>query len=478
MTALFGAILAVAMAMQPSAVEAATKKKQAQKTHVKAQTVAAGKHAAKKRGKKAPNAASLAALEARKSSILVDGRTGAVLYEDRADEPRYPASLTKMMTLYLTFDALKAGKLRLDQPVAVSAHAASQAPSSLQLQAGETIRVEDAILGTAIKSANDAAVVLAEAVGGSEEQFARMMTQRARQLGMTRTAFRNANGLPNPDQYTTARDLATLGIALYRDQRAYYHYFGYTEFTFRGRPVPGHNRITANYDGADGLKTGFIRASGFNLVSSAQRDGRRLVGVVLGGDSGALRDRQMAELLDRGFAGGDMMVAAAKPRGIVPALVTPAVAGDFGRSDEVAAAMQPVSLKLPAGSVSPALVQAIDSVPATTPRLRTVELRQPKAAAEPAPKAAKTAKPKGVKSAGVAIQVGAFSKKAQAQAQLAAATKIARKQTKGAAPAVVPDESGRLYRARLTGLSPADAKAACSALRRQNVSCSVLPAAS
>lgn len=239
----------------------------------------------------------------RTASILVDAASGAILHQANADALRYPASLTKIMTLYMVFDALDDGLLRLDQRIKTSPLAARQQPSKLGLAAGETIRVEDAILGLVTKSANDASVVLAEAVAGSEAEFALRMTAKARALGMTRTTFRNASGLPDRLQQTTARDMATLALAMLRDHKRRYGYFSRSEFTYDGAVHANHNRLLNAYEGMDGIKTGFINASGFNLVASATRDGRRLVGVVFGGNTAALRDREMVRLMDAGFNG-------------------------------------------------------------------------------------------------------------------------------------------------------------------------------
>ena len=236
------------------------------------------------------------------AAIVLDAETGRVLYESNADTLNYPASLTKMMTLYLVFEALEGGRLRLEQPLPVSRRAAGMPPSRLGLKAGSTIRVEDAILALVIKSANDIAVVLAEALGGSESAFATMMTRKARALGMERTTFRNASGLPNRGQLSSARDMATLSRALLHDYPARYRYFSTPRFIFAGRTYRNYNHLLSRYPGADGLKTGYTRASGFNLAASAVHDGRRLITVVFGGKTARWRDRHVAMLLDRGFA--------------------------------------------------------------------------------------------------------------------------------------------------------------------------------
>jgi D-alanyl-D-alanine carboxypeptidase len=231
------------------------------------------------------------------ASIVVDGNTGAVLEQSNPDASRHPASLTKVMTLYLLFERLDAGKLRLDTPLTVSAHAAEQAPTKLGLKPGETISVEDAIKGIVTRSANDAAVVIAENLAGSEEAFAKLMTQKARALGMSQTTYVNASGLPDDDQVTTARDQALLGRAIQDRFPRYYRFFSTTEFVFRGDTIRGHNHLLGEVPGVDGIKTGFTTASGFNLLTSVHRDGRYVVGVVLGGRSASERDAHMRALI-------------------------------------------------------------------------------------------------------------------------------------------------------------------------------------
>ncbi|HTV37373.1 MAG TPA: D-alanyl-D-alanine carboxypeptidase [Xanthobacteraceae bacterium] len=231
------------------------------------------------------------------ASIMVDGNTGAVLEESNPDAPRHPASLTKVMTLYLLFERLDAGKIRLDSPLQVSEHAAEQAPTKLGLKPGQTISVEDAIKGIVTRSANDAAVVIAENLGGSEQAFAKLMTQKARALGMSRTTYVNASGLPDDDQITTARDQALLGRAIQDRFPRYYRFFSTTSFVFRGETIRGHNHLLGSVPGVDGIKTGFTDASGFNLLTSVHRDGRYLVGVVLGGRSASERDAHMRALI-------------------------------------------------------------------------------------------------------------------------------------------------------------------------------------
>src|SRR6266851_3062879 len=231
------------------------------------------------------------------SSIIVDGNSGATLSANNPDASRHPASLTKIMTLYLLFERLDAGKMKLDTEMDVSAHASEQAPTKLGLRPGQTIRVEDAIKGLVTRSANDAAVVIAEAIGGDENDFAKLMTRKARSLGMTRTVYRNSSGLPDDEQVTTARDQSTLGRAIQERFPRYYRYFSTTAFNYHGHSIRNHNRLLGNVEGVDGIKTGYTRASGFNLVTSMRRGNRHLVGVVLGGRSGGSRDAIMRNLL-------------------------------------------------------------------------------------------------------------------------------------------------------------------------------------
>jgi D-alanyl-D-alanine carboxypeptidase len=231
------------------------------------------------------------------SSIIVDANSGATLSSNNPDASRHPASLTKIMTLYLLFERLESGKMKLDTEMPVSVRAAEQAPTKLGLRPGQTIRVEDAIKGLVTRSANDAAVVIAEAIAGDEDDFAVLMTRKARTLGMGKTVYRNASGLPDDDQITTARDQSTLGRAIQDRFPRYYRYFSTITFTFRGHSISNHNHLLGTVEGVDGIKTGYTRASGFNLVTSMRRGNRHLVGVVMGGRSGGSRDAIMRNLL-------------------------------------------------------------------------------------------------------------------------------------------------------------------------------------
>jgi D-alanyl-D-alanine carboxypeptidase len=255
--------------------------------------------------------------------VVIDANTGKTLYSEAADAQRFPASLTKMMTLYLIFERLNNGKLSKDTRISFSPRAAAAAPSKLGVKAGNSITVEQAILALVTKSANDVAIAVAEKIGGSESGFAEMMTRKARQLGMSRTTFRNASGLPNPKQMTTARDMARLGIALREHHPRYYAYFETRSFTFAGRRMGNHNKLLGRVDGVDGIKTGYTRASGFNLVTSAQDGKRSIVAVVMGGKSGGSRDARMRQLvatyLKKGSKTdqGDLVAAVESPAEVI-----------------------------------------------------------------------------------------------------------------------------------------------------------------
>jgi D-alanyl-D-alanine carboxypeptidase len=365
------------------------------------------------------------------AELLLDPATGAVLHAVNADVTTQPASLTKMMTLFLAFDALDKGDLTLDQLVPVSRRAQNMAPSKLGLVAGTTIRVEDAILGLVTRSANDAAVVLAEAIGGTEEQFAEMMTMKARMLGMRNTSFHNASGLPNSRQLTTARDIATLSQALIKGHTRHYPYFSRTSFTYNGAPVQSHNRLMSRYDGMDGIKTGFVNASGFNLAGTAVRNGRRLIAVVLGGRTSKERDNRVAALLDHGF-------------GVAP--LRPNVA-----TIEVAAAV-------------PAMRSAIKA--AAQP-----QVRQPKAVA----KTTDASKPReaAAKPGSWTIQIGAYKSQKAGQVGLDATGKIIPAQLKGAGSTVIKGRNGS-FQARFTGLTKTAAEQACSRLEAKGQDCLVM----
>lgn len=235
------------------------------------------------------------------ASIVVDLETGQVLHDRSADEPRHPASLTKVMTLYIVFDAIESGKLKLSDRMTVSKAAARAQPSKLGLKSGSTIKVEDAIRALVTKSANDVAIVIAEKLGGTEAKFVTKMNAKARELGMLNTTFRNASGLPDKKQVTTARDMAKLGEAIYMDHKNRYNYFSLASFTWGKRKYMNHNELLKRVDGVDGIKTGFTNASGYNLMASAERDGRRVIAIMLGGKTGRSRDAHVADLIEAAF---------------------------------------------------------------------------------------------------------------------------------------------------------------------------------
>ncbi|MDB5439663.1 MAG: peptidase [Caulobacteraceae bacterium] len=385
----------------------------------------------------AAQAASLRALDDTKyAAIVIDANSGEVLYSSRPDSPRYPASISKVMTLYLVFDALEKGTLKLDEMIPVSAHAAAQAPTKLGLKAGDRLTVDDAIRAMCTLSANDMAVAMAERIGGTEDRFANLMTVKAQQLGMTGSHFANANGLPDARQISTARDIALLSRSIMRDFPQYYGYFGIQEFTFRGRLISNHNHLLAKMPGVDGLKTGFTSASGYNLAASAVRDGHRLIAVVLGGSSTSARDANVEDLLMTGFDiesrrdSGERIALTQTlfeaPR--MSAAITPSLdQGDADEGDEAPARPAAIAAKRPA---APAVDQA---------------------------------------GGAWKVQVGAFKSRTLAQSQL---TTLAKRYDSlfGDAGTTV-SASGANYRAQFTGFSQGDAQAACSTLKAAKAPC-------
>jgi D-alanyl-D-alanine carboxypeptidase len=414
------------------------------------------------------------------AEIVIEASTGHVLSEKNADKRLYPASLTKMMTLYLTFDALEEGTLRKSQYVPVSRHAASQEPSSLGLQAGDTVRIEDCVLGIATKSANDCAVVLGETLGGSEEHFAQMMTIKARQLGMNNTHFVNASGLFRPNQFSSARDMAILAQALIHDHPRYYKYFSTESFTYQGNTYLNHNKLMSVYPGMDGLKTGYVYASGYNLAASAVRNGVRLIGVVFGGRTAQNRNRTMAQLLNAGFADGRVShVAAIQPRpqfsqndheehGVIPA--RPVVAAASPPEAEVAEAVPAASE--PSSEEGDAAITE-DQAEGDTAQQGKAFI----AAFQPRPLNVapldKTQQPKNIVVSSVAkpggnwaIQIGAYSSHDAGTKALQFARATLHGLVSGTdsiAPLMTP--RGMIYRARLSGLARNDAAQACQILK-------------
>jgi len=394
--------------------------------------------------------------EARVKSFVMDAETGEILYARRADQRHYPASLTKMMTLYLTFEAIEAGRLKLGDRLKVSRRAAGQTPSKIGLKRGRTIRVRDAILAVAVKSANDAATVLAEALGETEIEFALRMTDTAKSLGMKRTRFRNASGLPNRRQISTARDMAILGQRLMQDFPQHYHFFSARKFRWGKRTYTSHNKLLKNYRGADGLKTGYIRASGFNIATSAKRGDRRLIAVVLGERTSKLRNRKVARLLDVSFRraatrhtfAAKMAKRKTPPKPKTKPSLIARLADRMGlRSTEEKIKRgkpAPAQTKLSGGS-------GFLSLPTD-------------AGARPAP-----AEGQGW----WGIQVGAYNRYATAQNRVHRAAGALPKILMHARPSIdlVERKGKEVYRARLVGLRKDDARTACRILKLKSIKC-------
>ena len=394
--------------------------------------------------------------------------TGEVIYSANADASTYPASLAKMMTLYLTFEALEQGKLKLSQPLAITERAAAQPPSKLGLTPGQTLSVQDAILGLVTKSANDAAMVLSEGLGGTEEMFAQKMTAKARALGMTETTFRNSSGLYHGQQTTTARDMAKLGAALVRDFPKQYAYFSTPSFTFRGTTYTNHNGLLGRYAGVDGLKTGYIDASGFNLAASVQRGNLRLVGVVMGGKTAAARDKQMAGLFDVSFNRlATLQYPGAQPQ-TTPKLATTAPGAPVAR------AAVPAPAKAATTPTKPATA-AKAPTPTKVPDTQT-------AAKAPAPAPAAPVKPQvpavanatPAETAGWAIQAGAYKDLDSATKRLAQVTAIVAASLRSPASMVLPEATTGVHRVRIGQLSQTEARTACRLLEGRGMGCVVI----
>ena len=391
--------------------------------------------------------------EPKNTAIVMDARTGEVLYNLRGDSPRYPASVTKVMTLYLAFEALASGRLHLNDMVTVSPLAAAQPPTKLGLHAGETISVEDAMHAMAVHSANDMAVAIAEKVGGTEANFASMMTLKARQLGMTNTNYVNANGLPDNRQITTAHDLAILARAVLRDFPQYYSFFSQQEFTWRGRTYVNTNRLLGKMPGVDGLKTGFTNAAGFNLAASAVRDGNRLIAVVMGSSSGAARNADVEGLLLTGF---DVMERRARGERLLvtqnlfeqaqsACLSTAQYAHygpTFGQGDGDEDPIDVVLTRTTAHPASMTVSSSMAAARAILPEARTWW-----------------------------VQVGQFRSHRQAMSQVETVSRQFTRQFDDAEGSVVG--GGRAYRAKFSGFSEAAAKEACASVRSRGLPCEV-----
>jgi len=466
------------------------------------------------------------------ASIVVDGNTGQVLQASNPDAPRHPASLTKIMTLYLLFERLDAGKIKLDTSLKISAHAADQDPTKLDLKPGQTIPVEDAIKGIVTRSANDAAVVIAENLGGSEDEFAKLMTQKAHALGMSRTTYVNASGLPSDDQITTARDQALLGRAIQDRFPRYYKYFSLPAFVYHGIAIRNHDHLLGSVEGVDGIKTGFTRASGFNLVTSVHRDGRYVVAVVLGGHSAFQRDAHMRELIGAHIKEASLQRTApviaeqqaaprdeSQPAAVAKAAIvsradpTPTATvtthAAAGSNDPIQpllvktvsyriAPVQPAPLApMPALVAAPApqpeaprvVVASADTVPPVTipavksdpikPEAAKPDIAKPEVATA-APAHAEPAKAEPAKSepqiharGGWQIQIGAYPGEDEAKQHLSAAQSKVHDKLAAADPFTERVLKGdkALYRARFAGFDKTTADATCKQLKRNDFDC-------
>ncbi|RCS24352.1 D-alanyl-D-alanine carboxypeptidase [Phyllobacterium salinisoli] len=410
------------------------------------------------------------------AAIVVDANTGETLFSANADAGRYPASLTKMMTLYMLFEAMHAGRVNKNTPIPVSRYAASRPPTKIGVKAGQTIPAEVAILALITRSANDAATAIGEYLGGSEQRFAQMMTAKARRLGMRNTTFRNADGLPNSSQRSTARDMAILGIALREHFPREFAYFSTQSFDYKGRTIRGHNRLLGRIQGVDGIKTGYTRDSGYNLVSSVKLDGRKLVAVVMGGKSGAARDAHMASLISKYLPrasrrGGDALIAAREttPLAITPVDLpvaheapVPIARADMeegfgqGDTDEMVTALAAPAPR-PAAAVAAASIAPIPRAvphgvdPVTTSSART-----------------------GGDRGGWAVQIGSLPSSDQAQAMLAKAAAEAGSVLEAATARTetFQKNSTMFYRARFVGFETKTAAwNACAVLKKKNFGC-------
>jgi len=452
------------------------------------------------------------------AAIVVDGRSGRAIFAQNEHERRHPASVTKVMTLYLLFEQLEKGALRLDSPLMISGWAAEQAPTKLGLRPGSSIAVEDAIKAVVTKSANDIAVAIAENVGGDEASFARMMTAKAHALGMNDTHFANASGLPNSEQITTAHDLALLGRAIQERFPRYYRYFSTHSFAYRGEVMRNHNHLLDRVEGMDGIKTGYTRASGFNLLTSVRRGHRHIVAVVLGGRTAGARDSYMASLIERHInSSGDEHVARVEQD--APAFERtgakeskPAAEAREAEAEEAPAPEKPLAYDrapesnaktaLAEAKARPAFVSGIKSrVEAESAKRKAKAAAEERAAADGSTShaavkggrrdiAATTTTPSTLKrapaedpvikieaargaKAGWAIQLGAVDDVEKANALLARARSQDRQLPASARPYTEKVQKGHetLYRARFAGLAEESAAAACRSLKRSGFSC-------
>lgn len=422
----------------------------------------------------------------RYAAIVIDANTGKTLFASNADAKRYPASLTKMMTMYMLFEAMKSGRINKDTRIPISAYAAARPPTKIGFKPGQSIRVEDAILAMVTKSANDVATASGEFLGGSEERFAQMMTTKARRLGMSNTTFRNASGLPNMSQQTTARDMAILSIALRQHFPQEFSYFSRRNFVFRGQTINGHNRLLGRVEGVDGIKTGYTNASGYNLASSVNLDGRRLVAVVMGGNTGASRDAHMTQLI-RKYLPAATRGRASEPlvamRGEVPQVVA-SVDLPKARNAPVPVARQITEVadvindEAGEGDIDQPQVLAL-AAPTQRPAAMAAQ-----AAVRPTPKVAVPSAPahdidpvttaSAPANGGWAIQVGSLPSEGQARDMLAKASASVGGSLRSASPytETFTKGSSTFYRARFVGFSSKQAAwDACASLKKKNFGC-------
>jgi D-alanyl-D-alanine carboxypeptidase len=421
------------------------------------------------------------------AAIVVDAKTGEVLFEQSPDAHRYPASITKVMTMYLTFEALNDGRLSFDDRIVVSPHAAAQAPSKVGIRQGGTISVRDAMNAIAVKSANDMAVAMAEKLGGTEGHFAEMMTAKAKTLGMQNTQYVNASGLPDNRQLTTARDISILSRAVLRDFPQYYSFFSLRQFAWNGQVTRNHNHLLGQMPGVDGIKTGFTNASGFNLAASAMRDNRRLIAVVLGGSSTAARDNHVEDLLDAGFTvmkkreAGQLTTIAQNLHEPVPAgaVERPPVEQGDGDQPQMHIVVDGKAPAVKAKSAAPDCVMKKVRVHHKLVRRCVAPAVAKGKDADAAPKKGKAQTAKADAAGGAQtggdwqVQLGAYKNSAQARAQLA-------KMNAKFASALSASEGGHVehasgnYRVRFAGLSANEAKDACANIKAQGQVCMAL----
>jgi D-alanyl-D-alanine carboxypeptidase len=397
------------------------------------------------------------------AAVVIDGHSGRIVYARSADRPRYPASLTKVMTLYLLFEELEAGRVNMSTRLQVSPRAAGQPPSKLGVRAGTTITVDQAIRALVTKSANDVAVVVAEHISGSEYRFAQRMTTRARSLGMRRTRFMNASGLPNNRQLTTARDMATLAQRMQKDFPDFYGFFSLTEFRYNGRRYTNHNSLVGRYSGTTGLKTGYTRASGFNLTATVEREGKYLIGVVLGGQSARSRDDHMVSILDRAWG---TAIAMNNPRTRLASTPLPRTRPGATPTRYVLASA--VSTPLPAPP--PQGDTSLDVSFSDTSGSETVAVNNLRSTTS-------TGESDVFNPSSWVIQVGAYAQPSEAVARIRQAVRIAPVLLANAVPITMPvsSEAQTLYRSRFGGLNESNARKACRELTRASISCIAIP---